>query len=180
MKLQITANAYHLRYAADDDRIVLSVDISSEQELGMAITRRLTRNFIAALAKFVAERVPAAKAPTPIIRETILDFEHSASVANAVAEGNMRETPRETEKKPIGPPSLVREVKLVPKPDGGLGLVFDDNERLLTLDVAPERLHMVIETFVQIAERAGWDFPPLASWLSSTKQAGIPAGKTVN
>ena len=63
---------------------------------------------------------------------------------------------------------LVHEIKLVPKPDGGLSLIFNNSDQLLTIEVASDRVHMVIATFVQIAERAGWEFPPAASWLEST------------
>ena len=40
--------------------------------------------------------------------------------------------------------------------------------------------YMVIETFLQIAERAGWDFPPIASWLEGSKNVVIPEGHSVN
>ena len=60
MSLQITANSYHLRFLADEDRIVIAVDLSPEHELAMLLTRRLTRNLLAALAKMMSDRGPAA------------------------------------------------------------------------------------------------------------------------
>jgi hypothetical protein len=175
MTPQITAQAYHLRYIADEDRILLSVDLSPQHELAMPLTRRLTRNLLTALAKIVAERGEAAAGGNPMMRDTILDFEHNQSVANAVAEGNMRN--ESVEKPPAVAPMLVREVKIVPKPDGGFALVFDNSAQLLTLEVAADRIHMVIETFVQMAERSGWDFPPIASWLDPAKTAVTSAAK---
>jgi hypothetical protein len=177
MKPQINAQSYHLRYELEEDRVLLSVDLSPEHELAMALTRRLTRNFVAALAKFIADRgqVPDVN---PGLRDTILDFQHSQSVATAIAQGNMRDENRQ--KPPAMPPRLVREVKIVPKPDAGLALVFDNSEQLLVVEVAPERIHMVIATFVQISERAGWDFPPIASWLDASKSVEAPAGRVVN
>lgn len=177
MKPQINAQSYHLRYQLDEDRILLSVDLSPEHEFAMAITRRLTRNLVAALAKFIADRgqVPDVN---PSLRDTILDFQHSQSVATAIAQGNMRDENRQ--KQPAVPLRLVHEVKLVPKPDGGLSLVFDNSEQLLAVEVAAERMHMVIATFLQMAERAGWDFPPIASWLDASKSAGTAEGRVVN
>ena len=187
MSPQITAYSYHLRFLADEDRIIIAVDLSPEHELAMLLTRRLTRNLLAALAKMMSDRGPAAAvakdpvtaAANPVLRDTILDFEHSQSVATAVAEGHMRNETRE--KPPAVPPRLVREVKIVPKPDSGLALIFGTGEQVLALEIAPDRIHMVIETFVQMAERAGWHFPPIASWLDPAKAAASPPqGKALN
>ena len=177
MKPQINAQSYHLRYSSDEDRLLLSVDLSPESELAMLVTRRLTRNLIGALAKFVSDRGPVPGANSNL-RETLLDFEHGHAVAAAKAEGQMREETRI--KHPAVPVKLVHEVKLVPKPEGGLTLLFDNNEQLLAIDVAFDRLHMVIETIVQMAERAGWDFPPIASWLDPAKGAEPEAGRVIN
>lgn len=184
MTLQVTAHAYHLRYVTEEDRIVVAVDISPEHELAMPMTRRLTRNLLGAMAKMASDKgqasVPAGT--PPLVRDTILDFEHSQSVAAAVAEGHMRnETPREKPPTMPMPMRLVHEVKLVPRNNGGIALVFENGEQQLILEIAPERIHMVIETFVQMAERAGWDFPPMASWLDPAKTAVASApGKSLN
>jgi len=173
--VQITAQAYHLRYAVDEDRILLSVDISPDTELAIPITRRMTRNLVTALAKLIAER---SATHTPLMRDTVLDFEHSKSVADAVASGNMRD---ETRKKPLTTSAKpVREVNIVPKANGAIALVFDNSEQLLTLDVSGERIHIVISTFIRMAERAGWDFPPIASWLDASKTVSDAAGRVVN
>jgi hypothetical protein len=90
----------------------------------------------------------------------------------------MREEQRE---KPLAEPArLVREVTIASKPNGLITIGFDNSEQILSLDVAPERLHMVIETFIRMAERAEWDFPPMAAWLDPAKMVAVPAGKTVN
>ena len=182
MKLQITAHSYHLRYLLDEDRILLSVALSPESELGMPVTRRLLRNLLDALAKLVDERRPApviaaAAAANPAMRETVLDFEHGQSVAKAVAEGSMKDERRD---KPLAvTPKLVREINIHSKTDGGLALVFDNGDQALTLEVSPDRIHMVIATFVQMAERAGWDLAPAASWMGG-KPAPAPANKVLN
>ena len=180
MSVQIKGQSYHLRYVGDEDRIVFSIDVAPGQEVGMALTRRFMRNFLGVFAKFVAERANPAAKRDAVTRDTVLDFEHSRSVAAAIAEGSMRDEKRPQDAPPIAVPGLVREAKLVPKNRGGIALIFANPEHTLQLEISPDRVHMVLETFVKIAERAGWDFPPLASWLDPSKSAGTAAGKTLN
>jgi hypothetical protein len=179
VSIQITAQSYHLRYLAEEDRVLFSVDVAQGQEIGIALTRRFTRNFLAAFAKFVSERVRLEAKHDSAARDAILDMEHNRSVADAIAKGSMREGPQPPAF-PIPTPKLVQEAKFVSNERGGLALVFLNSEHRLVLEVGPGRIHMVLETFVKIAERAGWDFPPIASWLDPAKSAGSNAGKTVN
>ncbi|GEM_PF-2449418 len=178
MTLQVTAHSYHLRHLIEEDRLLIAVDISAEHELAMLLTRRLTRNLVSAMAKMVADRAPQ---PGPI-RDTVLDFEHSHAVATAMAEGHMREENRNPEqpKQLAAPLRLVQEVKLGPKKDGGVSLLFDNREQVLVIEISGDRMHMVIETFLQIAERAGWDFPPIASWLEGSKTVSVPQNRSLN
>ncbi len=167
--MHITAQGFNLRYAPDEDRVLLSVVLPDGQDLSLPITRRLTRSLVDALAKIAADdkRLPAGIAPQ--FHETVLDFQHSQSVAEAVAEGHMRETPPPAA--PVHVARLVHEVQITPKADGSLSLVFNNSEQALTIEVEAARLHIVIETFVQIADRAGWDFTAAAAWLNPVKMA---------
>jgi len=144
----------------------------------MLITRRLLRNLVTALAKMMTERA----APMGAMRDTILDFEHNSSVASAHAEGHIRDENRNAQdaKALAAPLRLVQEVKLVSKKDGGVSLVFDNREQMLTIEVAADRIHPVIETFLRIAERAGWDFPPITAWLEGPKDAIVPESRSIN
>ena len=94
-RLHIAARTYRLRYVAEEDRLLLSADFSAEKELALPLTRRITRKVVAALAKFMAERSRVGQDTNPLLRDTVLEFEHSNSVAKALAEGKMR-----TEKPP--------------------------------------------------------------------------------
>jgi hypothetical protein len=176
--MQVSAQIYHLRHLLKEDRVIVAADISPEQELAMLITRRMLRNLVTALAKVVTDRAASMGA----MRDTILDFEHSSSVAAAVAGGHIRDENRQPEqgKQLAAPLSLVQEVKVLSKKDGGLSLVFDNREQVLTIEVAADRIHVVIETFLKIADRAGWDFPPIASWLDGAKEAAVPENRTLN
>jgi hypothetical protein len=175
--MQVTARIYHLRHLLEEDRVLVAVDISPQQELAMMITRRLLRNLVTGLVKIVSDRAAEMGA----MRDTILDFEHSNSVATALAEGHIRDENRNPQAKQLAAPlRLVQEVKLVPQNDGSLSLVFSNREQMLTIEVAASRIHIVIETFLQTAERAGWDFPPIASWLDGPKNAAVPANRSLN
>lgn len=178
MKVQISAQAYHLRYVPEEDRILLLVELSSSSDLAMPMTRRLTRNLITALAKLVAGRTQAGLAGNPLARDTVLNFEYSQSVAQAIAQGNMRDESREKEVTVSSKP--VREVNIVPKSNGDVALVFDNTEQALTLEVSADRIHIVISTFVRMAERAEWNFPAIASWLDAPKDAGDATARVVN
>ena len=175
MRQNITAKTYHLRHLVDEDRVLLAADISPQHELAMLITRRLLRNLVSALAKMVSDRA----AQMGSLRDTILDFEHANSVATAFSQGYIRDENRNPGQL-VAPLRLVQEIKVVARKDGGVSLGFDNREHLLTIEVAADRIHMVIKTFLQIAERAGWDFPPIASWLEGSKNVVIPEGHSVN
>jgi hypothetical protein len=178
VKVRLAAQAYHLRYLPAEDRIVLSVDVSPECELCVPITRRLTRSLVMELAKLLSDRARAGSAEDPRLREAMLDLHHSQSLDDALAQGTMREEARQ---KPLSVPAQpVRKVNILEKPNGTIALVFDTSEQVLTVDVTPQRLHVVLFTFVRMAERAGWDFPPIASWLDASKEAGNVAGRVVN
>jgi hypothetical protein len=178
VKLQIDAQSYHLRYLPSEDRLLLSVSAPENREFGVFLTRRLAHGLLKALAKMASERGAAGTGVNPALRDTILDFEHSKAVAAAVAQGTMREEQRDTQL--TVPPKLMHQVTIAPKQDGSLSLVFDHPEQILTLAISGERLHMVIETFVRIAERADWDFPPLAGWLDPAKQVAGAPGRSLN
>lgn len=176
--MHVTAQGYHLQYRPEEDRVLLSVDLSPQQALSMPITRRLIRGLLDALVKVAAQQSRTPAEASPLLRDSILDFEHSQSVANAVAQGNMRNVPEA--KRPAEISSLVHEIKLVNQPGGGLSLIFNNSEHLITVEVASDRIHMVIATFVQIAERAGWEFPPVAGWLDPSAGVESAAHKSVN
>ena len=177
-QLQINAQSYHLRYLPSEDRMLLSVSVPSTGEFGVVLTRRLTLGLLKALAKIAIERSTEKASVNPVLRDTLLDFEHSKQVAAALAQGKLREEKRDTEL--TVPPKLICQLTITPKKDGSLTIVFDHPEQLLTLAIEAGRLHMVIETFVRVAERADWDFPPLAGWLDPAKQAAGAAGHSLN
>lgn len=105
----------------------------------------------------------------PMVRDTVLGFEHQAAVSAAVAGGDAR---RNTPAKAlIAVPRLVRSAKITPRPDGSAVLVFDEGEKQLTLDLTAQRLHLFMAAILDIAGTAEWDLPPLAAWLEGSSLA---------
>jgi len=144
MTVQINANQFSLKYLADEDRLLFSVAMSSEHELGVFLTRRLTRLFADALIKHVPDIQPA---PEP-----------EAAPRQA---GEGKEEPRA--RTLAFPPRLVREIKIVPKDGGDIAIVLDNGEQQLVLDVMAQRILKVTRIFLDISAKAGWDFGDLAS-----------------
>jgi len=148
MTVRINANQFSLKYLADEDRLLFSVAMSSEHELGVLLTRRLTRNFVDALMKHAPEAQIAQK----------------SDEAHAESGGRPGEAKEETRVKSLAfPPRLVREIKIVPKDGGDCAIVLNNGEQQLVLEVAAQRILRVTEIFLEISRKAGWDFSELAA-----------------
>jgi hypothetical protein len=172
---------YHVSYSADEDRLLVSVEVTPEQEYAMGMTRRLTKLLIGTLADLQvkkkvadldAEKTTAspkvrkrleAVIQVPAVRDTVLNFEHSEAVAQSVASGDTR--PRERRKPLVASPRFIREVKITPKANGGAIIKLDDKEKVLTLDLNGQRVHSFIAGVLDLAGKAGWDLPVIATWL---------------
>jgi len=153
---------FHLGYNADEDRLLLSVDVAGDREYAMALTRRLTKALVGALADRVAKG-RGNLGINPALRDTVLSFEHAHAVADAQASGMRR--PRSGQIPLFAAPRLVREIKLKSNEDGGVALQLDDHERALNIELNIERLHSFVAGILDIAGGAGWDLPPPVPWL---------------
>jgi hypothetical protein len=183
---------YHVNYSAQEDRLLVSVEVTRDQEYAMGLTRRLTKLLIGTLADLQVKKKVAdldaegnAASPKvrkkletvrkdPIKRDTVLKFEHAHAVAASVASGDTR--PRQHSKPLVASPRLVREVKISPKADGGAIIKLDDKARVLTLDLNAQRVHSFMAGVLDIAAQAGWDLPVIAAWLdrASSKASVMP------
>jgi len=169
MDVQASAPTYNIRYNAEEDRLLISIDVPPDREFAMSLTRRLAKHLVGTLASVHANRREAATPANPVARDTVLGFEHQAAVGAAVAGGDARKnTPA---KALISAPRLVRTVKITPRPDGSAVLVFDEGEKHLTLDLTAPRLHLFMAAILDIAGTAEWDFPSLATWLEGSSLA---------
>lgn len=139
MTAQASSANFHLSYNAEEDRLLVSVDVAPEQEYAMALTRRLAKLLVGALADMQVHRKVEIVGKNPLLRDTVLNFEHATAVAAAISSG---ETKINEQRKPLlAPPRLIREIKLTPKEDGGSLVVLDDKQQVLKIDMSPQRVH---------------------------------------
>ncbi len=165
--------AFHLSYDGQEDRILIAVDVDSGRRYAMALTRRLAKLVLGALADLSGKRSLGSAHADPQHRDTVLNFEHASAVEAALASG---ETKTHQPGKPLVQPArLVREVKLTPRDDGDIVLSFYDRNQVLTLDLAPPRVHSFMAGLLGLAASAGWDLPLIAAWLDRA-EAREPAG----
>jgi hypothetical protein len=149
---------YELTYSKTEDRLL----VSGDEDQVVALTRRLTREMLKAIAKVVAAQ--KSETTNELTRNTVLNFEHSKAVVEAYADGRAR---REKGKSPNAALSkLAHAVDIIGKKRGGATLVFRDTEKLLTLALDSRGIYVLMSTLLEIAVSAGWDFPEIASWLA--------------
>src|SRR6266852_8522088 len=101
---------YRLTYSKTEDRLLISID---NAEQAVALTRRLTRGMLKALAQIVSQQKAKTTISNELTRNTILNFEHSKAVSEAYADG----TARREKSKPINPASskLTTAVDIISK-----------------------------------------------------------------
>jgi hypothetical protein len=143
----------------------------------MALTRRLAKLMIGALAVLQTKQRGDKVAANPMLRDTVLSFEHAQAVAEAVSTGDtqLNQPPKDF----IAAPRLVREIKLTPRPEGGVIMILDDKSQKLTIDLTRQRAHSFLQGVLDQARRAGWDLPVAAAWLERTADDGTAAAPKV-
>jgi hypothetical protein len=155
MTVRINANQFSLKYLPDEDRLLFSVAMSPEHELGVLLTRRLTRSFTDALCKHAPAGEAAAAAPAATQQQGAEKKEEPRAKTLAV------------------PPRLVREIHLAPKENGDIAIAFDNGEQQLVLDVSANRIAAVTGIFLDLASRAGWNFTDIASQPAQAAAADL-------
>jgi len=169
MTAETAKPGYHLKYHADEDRLLVSVDIPPAQEYAMALTRRLTKHLLAALAANYVKSATAAAIKNPATREIVLNFEHGSAVGAGVAGGEIRQDAGG--KSLVAAPRTVREIRIAPSAQGNTAMLMNDGERTLTIDLTAQRIHIFIAAVLDIAVQAAWDFPTIAAWLDAAPPA---------
>jgi hypothetical protein len=164
MTADTTSDNFHLSYDAEEDRLLVAIDVTGDQHYAMALTRRLAKLLLGALAQIQVNARADAVGKNQLLRDTVLTFEHAQAVAAAMSSGD---TKLNQPKKPLlAPPRLIREIKLAPKEDGG-GVIMslDDKNRIMTIDMNRARAHSFMAGVLDMATGAAWDLPVIATWL---------------
>ncbi len=125
--------AFHLSYDGEEDRILIAVDVDPDRRYAMALTRRLAKLVLGALADLSGKRSASSARADPQHRDTVLNFEHASAVEAALASGDTKT--HQPAKPFVQPARIVHEVKLTPRDDGDIVMVFYDRNQVLTLDL---------------------------------------------
>lgn len=166
--MSLPSGAFHMRHDAQEDRVLVLIDVAPDRHYAMALTRRLLKQLLGALADMRA-RVRSGAADDAARRDAVLGFEHAHAVARGFSSGETRRS--EPVKALVAAPRLIREIKLTPRPDRGVVLVFDDRDKSATIELDPDRLHSFMAALLDIAATAGWDLPRIAAWLERASAA---------
>jgi hypothetical protein len=169
---------FHLSYDAEEDRLLLAVDVTAERRYAMALTRRLVKLVLGGLADLHAKSHAAKAIADPQLRDTMLNFEHAQAVAQNLASGDIRT--HQPTKPLVEPARLVREIKLTPRNDGGIVISCDDKARVLTLDLEPSRVHSFMAGVIDLATGAAWDLPVVATWLDRARATDTSTARVMH
>jgi hypothetical protein len=177
MAERMDAASFHLSYNGEEDRLLIAVDVASDRRYGMALPRRLVKLMLGALADMHAGRRGDSYARDPMVRDTLLSFEHSHAVAQGLSSG---ETKPDTERRPlVAAPLVVRTIKLVPQPHAGVTVTFDDTQRVISVEMSAQRLHRFMAGVLDLAAGAGWDLPQIAAWLDRASTEAAPSPRVL-
>ena len=151
---------YHLTYSKSEDRLLVSID---DQEHVVALTRRLTRELLKAMAKIVAQQKSGTTGTNELVRSTVLKFEQSKAVVEAYADGSLRRS----KGKPPNPAlsRLATAVEIAVNKNAGMTLTFKNSETPLALSLDARGTYVLMSALLDSAAAAGWDFPEIVSWL---------------
>jgi hypothetical protein len=173
----IEAATFHLSFDGEEDRLFIAVDVTPDQRYAMALPRRLAKLMLGALADMYVSRRGDALARNPLVRNTVLSFEHSQAVAEGLSSG---ETRFNREKRPlIAPARVIHKIMLTPKSDGGIAVALDDKHHVITIDMRPQRLHRFMAGVLNLATEAQWDLPRIATWLEHASAEASPSPRVL-
>jgi hypothetical protein len=174
--VNISSENFLVRYSPEEDRLLLTVDISAEHAVGMPLTRRLTRVLLNALADLVSRQREAAAQKSVALSDPSLSSEHKRIVDEAVAKGQIR---KNVPPKPLASaPKRAHGFKIEERQDGAAALTLDNGEQLMTLQLAADSIHAAMSVLLNQAEAAGWDFPPISEWLDTARQKRVTGTET--
>jgi hypothetical protein len=147
-----------VEFDAEQDRLLMRVSTASGEEALLWLTRRCVLRLWELLQGHVESRPDiVARAPDPVVRRTLVEFEHEKALSHATFTKPYEQTPRVH---PLGDmPLLVARLQRRPAPDGRLvlGMLPTQGQGIfLTLDNT--LLHGLMELLQRAVEKAEWGF----------------------
>ena len=168
-----------VRYSADEDRLELRIlTRDPAREYRFHLTRRVTRDWLAQLAKAVDMSAEVPAGVDPATKRAIARSHHEALAAQVRYEGAGAD-PAGLERMTGEKPALIKRVECARRKDGQrwlLRLRYGDGQGL-ALTIAPATLHGVIELLRKRLQECEWG---LAFLPSSHDQGGTGPKRTVH
>jgi hypothetical protein len=153
MAVQISSENFQVRYSAEEDRLLLTVDISAENAVGMPLTRRMTRLLIGALADTLSRHRDAAAQKSVVLNDPSLNQEHKRIVEEGVAKGQIK---KNVPVKPLASaPKRANGFKVAERADGAAQITFENGDLQLTLQLAPDGVHAAMSVLINQSANAG-------------------------
>jgi hypothetical protein len=145
----------NVTYMDVEDRLLLKVSTSDDEEFRVWCTRRFTRLLLDRLEDTFQEDIPTpAAVPQPARRE-VARMQHKQSVSEESFEKPYEAEPATY---PLGEKGLlVTTLKYTPQPDKTVQLFLGTNKgKGITLNLNEHLKHQLFELFTRAAEKADW------------------------
>ena len=171
----VTIHQLQVAFDAAEDRLLLRVTTTGQEEFRVFLTRRFVKGWWPLLINTMASKV-AVKAPAAEARREVLAFEHEKAVRETDFKTPFQEPPKEAPRRmPLGDaPYLATQgqvrlvdgvYKLALNPAQGQGIEIGLDDRLM---------HSMCRLIEQAARNAGWDLPYFAPVQSPAMADAAP------
>ncbi len=182
----MTIHQLQVAFDAAEDRLLLRVTTTAQEEFRVFLTRRFVKGLWPLLVNMIASKV-AVKAPVAEARREVMAFEHEKAVRETDFKTPFQEPPKEAPRRmPLGnAPYLATQgqvrlvdgvFKLALNPAQGQGIEIGLDDRLM---------HSMCRLIEQAARNAEWDLPQFAPVQSASTgeapaQDATPAKRLLN
>jgi hypothetical protein len=158
----------NVSYVDVQDRLLLKVSTSEDEEFRVWCTRRFTQLLLQRLEESFQEDMPAetAKAVPEPARREVAQMQHQQVVKEESFERPYEAEPTEY---PLGEDGLlVTTIKYQPMADDSVQMHLGDNQgKGLTLNLDENLKHQLYELFERAAAKAKWFGAPAAAGISA-------------
>ncbi len=165
----MTIHQLQVAFDAAEDRLLLRVTTTAQEEFRVFLTRRFVKGLWPLLVNTIASKV-AVKAPVAEARREVMAFEHEKALSETDFKTPFQEPPKEAPRRmPLGnAPYLATQgqvrlvdgvFKLALNPAQGQGIEIGLDDRLM---------HSMCRLIEQAARNAEWDLPQFAPVQSAS------------
>ena len=144
-----------IKFIATEDRLLLRVSSSAQQEFRFWLTARLVKMLYPALYDTLSKTSPVAAQSVPEAKREVVAFEHQQAVSKTDFKTNFKEVKQDF---PLGDtPILVTKCQLRPNPDGNTVLALAPEQgQGIDINLSNELLHSFTKLLTDACKIAEW------------------------